>query len=120
MASDSAAGHLRAIKLFHTLVWAFFAGCTMAIPVYALTGGIGRAVLFIVLVFVEVLVLVANSWSCPLTSIAARYTDERRDNFDIYLPEWLARENKTIFGVLYPLGILITIAEAAHWLPPIR
>jgi hypothetical protein len=28
---------------------------------------------------------------CPLTGIAARYTDDRRDNFDIYLPPWLAR-----------------------------
>jgi polyferredoxin len=120
MASDSAAGHLRAIKLVHTVVWAFFAGCTVGIPIYALTGRIGIAVLLIGIVFVEVLVLVVNGWSCPLTGIAARYTEERRDNFDIYLPEWLARHNKTIFGALYLLGVLITIGEAAHWLPPIR
>jgi hypothetical protein len=37
--------------------------------------------------------------------LAARYTEERHDNFDIYLPLWLARHNKLIFGVLYCLGI---------------
>jgi hypothetical protein len=29
----------------------------------------------------------------------------RRDNFDIYLPLWLARRNKAIFGALFVLGV---------------
>jgi hypothetical protein len=62
-------------------------------------------------VFVEVLVLVFNRWRCPLTPIAARYTADRRDNFDIYLPEWLARHNKLIFGLLYSVGLLYTFAR---------
>jgi hypothetical protein len=47
--------------------------------------------------------------SCPLTDVAAKYTSDRRANFDIYLPEWLARHNKMIFGLLYlvSLGYLI-------------
>lgn len=40
-----------------------------------------------------------------LTAVAARYTDDRRVNFDIYLPEWLARYNKQIFGPLYLAGV---------------
>ena len=51
-------------------------------------------------------ILVINGWRCPLTSLAARFTDERHDNFDIYLPEWLARHNKLIFGVLFCMGIV--------------
>jgi hypothetical protein len=39
-------------------------------------------------------VLWLNGWRCPLTDVAARYTDDRRANFDIYLPEWLARYNE--------------------------
>jgi hypothetical protein len=46
-----------------------------------------------------------------LTGIAARYTDDRRANFDIYLPEWLARHNKTIFGALYLLGLAYLLAR---------
>jgi hypothetical protein len=49
-------------------------------------------------VFVEVLVLVFNDWHGPLTPVAARFTTDRRDNFDIFLPEWLARYNKEMFG----------------------
>jgi hypothetical protein len=54
---------------------------------------------------VEVLVLLLNRWRCPLTDVAARYTDDRRDNFDIHLPLWLARNNKTIFGGLFAIGL---------------
>ena len=50
------------------------------------------------IVLIEVLVLIINRWSCPLTAIAARYTSDRRPNSDIYLPEWLARNNQLIFG----------------------
>ncbi len=67
------------------------------------------ALVLIGFVAVESLVLVLNSWRCPLTGIAARYTDDRRDNFDIYLPQWLARYNKEIFGSLYVVGIAWTL-----------
>ena len=102
---------LRAIKTLHTVVWAFFAGCIAAIPVLAWREELRLAAVFIAVVAVEVLVLVANRMSCPLTPVAARYTDDRRDNFDIYLPEWLARHNKTIFGGLYVAGILLTVTR---------
>ncbi len=110
---------LRTIKILHTIAWAFFVGCIIAIPLCALTHRLGLAVVFIGVVFVEVLVLVFNRWRCPMTAGAARYTDDRRDNFDIYLPEWLARHNKLIFGLLYVLGVLITLGQAVHW-PPAR
>jgi len=38
------------------------------------------------LVLVECVILAANRGHCPLTDLAGRYTDERADNFDIYLP----------------------------------
>ncbi len=102
------------IKLVHTAVWAFFAGSILAIPVCAALEQYRAALVLIGMVFVEVLVLVANGMRCPLTGVAARYTDDRRDNFDIYLPEWLARHNKTVFGLLYVLGIIFTIARWAR------
>lgn len=46
----------------------------------------------------------ANRFRCPLTDVAARYTGDRHDNFDIYLPLWLARYNKEIFGPLFAIG----------------
>ena len=107
---------LRAVKLIHTIVWAFFAGCIVAIPVFCLWQRYDYAALLIAIVFLEVLVLVVNRMRCPLTDVAAKYTEERRANFDIYLPEWLARQNKLIFGLLYLAGILITWAGWQGWL----
>lgn len=109
---------LGAIRLAHTLVWALFAGCVIAIPVLSLLGELRYAALCATVVAAEVLVLAFNRWRCPLTGVAARYTSDRRDNFDIYLPEWLARHNKTIFGSLYVAGLVLlawTGSGAAPW-----
>jgi len=102
---------LRAIKFLHTLVWAGFAGCIVAIPVLALQERFRLAALLALIVLGEVIVLAINRWRCPLTPIAARYTEDRRANFDIYLPEWLARYNKEIFGPLYLAGVLLLVVR---------
>jgi hypothetical protein len=103
-----AATSLRLIRLAHTAVWAFFAAVIVAIPAAAKGGYYRAAVVLIGIVLVEVLVLIVNDWRCPMTDVAARFTDDRRDNFDIYLPQWLARHNKLIFGTLYVVGIILT------------
>ena len=102
---------LRTVKLVHTAIWAFFAGSIVAIPVFAWMQRHDVAFALIGVVAVEVLVLVFNGMSCPLTGVASRYTDDRRDNFDIYLPLWLARHNKAVFGTLYLAGILLTLVR---------
>lgn len=102
---------LRAVKLVHTAAWAFFAGCVVGIPLAAWGRRFELAGVLIGLVAIEVLILLANAWRCPLTAVAARYTPDRRDNLDIYLPLWLARHNKGIFGTLYVAGILFTLAR---------
>jgi polyferredoxin len=112
----NAADALRAVKLIHTIVWIVFASCILVIPVFAVLGDYRLAALLSVIVLVEVLVLVFNQWQCPLTPIAARYTNDRRANFDIYLPEWLARHNKLIFGIAYVAGLLFALARWARWL----
>ncbi|QKD05189.1 hypothetical protein [Mesorhizobium loti] len=107
----ASAARLVTIKAIHTVVWVFFVACILAIWLFALRGDFFHAALSIGVVLVEVLVLVLNGWQCPLTSVAAGYTGDRRDNFDIYLPEWLARHNKLIFGTLYVAGIAATLAR---------
>ena len=100
---------LRAIKILHTLVWAFFAGCIFAIPVFAWRGQFRGVVVLAVIVVIEIGILVANRRRCPLTGIAARFTDDRSDNFDIYLPLWLARYNQLIFGWLFVATLLFSL-----------
>jgi hypothetical protein len=106
---SAAAAVLRAVKTVHTLAWAVFAGCIVVLPIVAWRGDFRRAGILIAVVLVEVLVLLANRMRCPLTDVAARYTDDRRDNFDIYLPPWIARYNKQLFGSLFVAGMLFTL-----------
>jgi hypothetical protein len=105
----SRTARLVAIRTLHTVVWAFFAACIAAIPVFAGLGRLQVATALIAISFVEVLVIALNGGRCPLTAVAARYTSDRRDNFGIYLPEWLARNNKRIFGTIYAAGVLWTM-----------
>jgi hypothetical protein len=83
----------------------------VAIPVLAWQGQFGAAGVLAALVLGEVVVLWLNRWSCPLTAVAARFTDDRRANFDIYLPVWLAQYNKQIFGPLYVAGVVYAVAR---------
>lgn len=107
----SSTSRLIFIKLVHTVVWAFFAGCICAIPILTYLRRLDHAGFLIVVVLLECLVLVLNRLSCPLTAVAARYTDDRRENFDIYLPLWIARYNKQIFGTLYAAGSIYTLVS---------
>src|SRR5262249_57168696 len=91
------------IKLAHTLIWAVFAIAIAALPWFAwkreflVAAGVSAAVL------AEALVLALNRGRCPLTNVAARYTSDPSDNFAIYLPLWIARNNKLIFLCLFSL-----------------
>lgn len=105
---------LTAIKLVHTAVWAFFAACILALPFFAITHRLDWALGATALILVECAALALNRGRCPLTNLAARYTDHRAYNFDIYLPQWLARHNKTIFGTLFVAGELVVLWSRLH------
>ena len=100
-----------AIKLLHTFIWIFFVACIAAVPLAAGLHRFRLAAFLAGLVLLECLVLVLNGWRCPITDVAARYAPETSENFDIYLPNWLARHNKTIFGVLFVAGGLFALAQ---------
>jgi len=105
---------LTAIKAAHTIVWAFFVACIVAIPFAALRGEHHIAGWMTAVVAGEVLVLAVNGWRCPMTSVPGRFTDERRENFDIYVPVWLAKHNKLIFGALYVVDVAFAFVQWAR------
>jgi hypothetical protein len=104
---------LTLIKLLHTVLWAFFAGCIVVLPLAGLKRRFDWALALTAIVLLEYVILLANRGRCPLTGMAAKFTGDRPDNFDIYLPIWLARNNKTIFGFLFLAGELIVFG---YWL----
>ncbi len=46
---------------------------------------------------------------CPLTYVARRYSDSTKDNFDIYLPNWMAKYNKQIFTTIFVIGLILVV-----------
>lgn len=111
---QAASVRLKAIKVAHTAIWAFFVACILAIPVASWFGHFRTAAWLAAIVCFEVVVLLLNRWTCPLTTLAAQYTADRDANFDIYLPEWLARHNKSIFGSLFVAGVAFTVVQWAR------
>lgn len=96
------------IKLTHTVIWAVMALATFYILYAGVTNTFDTLLLVSIgLLTLETLVLLHNRWTCPLTPLAEKYTDDRQDNFDIYLPLWLAAYNKIIFGTLFVTGTLL-------------
>ncbi len=98
------------IKTIHTLVWIFF-NVVIFYMLYAVLADKIDKWLWIGfgLVILEGLTLLLFKFFCPLTIMARRYSDSTMDNFDIYLPNWLARYTKLIYTSIVGVIILILI-----------
>ena len=103
---------LLAIKIVHTIIWVFF-NLVLVYLFYAVISdridyrfwiGIGCIV-------AECLVLLAFRWTCPLTYLARRYSDSPKDNFDIFLPNWLARHNKLIYSTIFAILVILYVYQ---------
>lgn len=93
---------LNIIKLVHTIIWLFFNVVIFYLYYAAITNKIDKWVwICIGLILLEGLVLLLFKKLCPITVIARKYSDSTKDNFDIFLPLWLAKHNKLIYTSLF-------------------
>jgi hypothetical protein len=98
------------IKVVHTLIWIFFNVVIFYLLYAVIINKIDKRVwICLALVFSEMVVLVIFKRSCPVTLIARRYSNATNANFDIYLPEWLARYNKTIYSLIMAIVLIILV-----------
>ncbi len=103
---------LIAIKWVHTLIWLFFVSVIFYIVYSGITGEISAFTwIAIGLVIGEGAVLLIFKMFCPLTILARKYSDSQKDNFDIYLPNWLARHNKVIFTSIFVAGVILVLVR---------
>lgn len=101
------------VKSLHSAVWAVMAAASLYILYSGVAGSGGKLLRISVgLLVAESIVLAFNGWVCPLTPIAMRYTDERAENFDIYLPRLVAKYNKAIFGAIFVAGLSLVLVNA--------
>jgi hypothetical protein len=101
---------LLAIKLFHTVIWAFF----VVVIFYVLYSGITNTInkltwIGIALVIAEGITLLIFKMFCPLTLLARKYSNSEKDNFDIFLPQWLAKHNKLIFTSIFLAATVLVL-----------
>ncbi|MBL0137775.1 MAG: hypothetical protein IPP86_04495 [Bacteroidetes bacterium] len=98
------------VKSIHTFIWIFFNVVMFYMLFAVITNkldlwlwiGFGLFVL-------EGITLLLFKFYCPLTLIARKYSDSTKDNFDIYLPNWLAKYTKLIYTSLLVMILLMTI-----------
>ena len=92
------------IKVIHTLVWLFFNVVLFYMAYAVIINKIDKFIwIGIGLIVLEGIVLLIFNKVCPLTIVAHKYSDSTKDNFDIYLPNWLAKWNKLIYTTLFIL-----------------
>ncbi|HNV28273.1 MAG TPA: hypothetical protein PKJ83_03985 [Cyclobacteriaceae bacterium] len=98
------------VKVIHTLIWIFFNVVIFYMLYAVLQNKIDRWLwIGYGLVLLEGLTLLLFKFFCPLTLIARKYSDSTKDNFDIYLPNWLARYTKVIYTSIMVIIIVITV-----------
>ncbi len=100
------------IKIIHTIVWVFF-NTVICYMLYAVIVNKLDRWLWIgyLLIGLEGLILVIFKYSCPLTIIARKYSISSKDNFDIYLPNWLAKHTVVIYISILVVVTIITIYQ---------
>lgn len=100
------------IKVLHTVIWIFFNVVIFYLLYAVVTDQIDYWVWIGLGCFLaEGIVLLIFKNYCPLTVWARKYSNSTRDNFDIYIPNWLARHNKLIYTSLLGVVILILIYQ---------
>jgi len=92
------------IKILHTVIWSFF-NIIIFYLIYAVIANKIDVLVWIGIacITLEGIVLLVFEMKCPLTLIARRYTNSTEPNFDIYLPNWLASNNKMIYTTIFVL-----------------
>lgn len=100
------------IKTIHTLVWIFF-NFVIFYMFYTVIMGKFDGWLWIGygLFVLEGITLVIFKFFCPLTVMARKYSNSSKSNFDIYLPNWLAKYNKLIYTTILAVIIIIHIVQ---------
>ena len=96
------------VKWIHSIIWMFFNLIIFYLYYAAIANKIDKWVwICIGIILLEGVVLLFFKRICPITLIARRYSDSTQDNFDIFLPNWLAKYNKLIYTILFIVVLLM-------------
>ena len=98
------------IKSIHTLIWLFYNVVIFYLLYAVIVNRIDKWIwICIGLLVLEGIILLLFKNVCPVTLVARKYSDSEKDNFDIFLPNWLAKHNKQIYTGIVVIALLILI-----------
>ncbi len=98
------------LKTLHTFIWVVMTIANFTAFYFAYNGIYDYRFWTPALILIlEIITVIVNKWTCPITPIAGKYTANRDANFDIYLPLWLAKYNKEIFSIIILIEILVVV-----------
>ncbi len=101
---------LNIVKTIHTAIWLFFNVVIFYLGYAVISNKIDKWVwICLSLIILEGVVLLLFKKMCPVTLIARKYSTSARDNFDIFLPNWLAKHNKLIYTSIVILIVIILV-----------
>jgi hypothetical protein len=100
------------IKLLHSAIWIFFNVVIFYLLYAVIVNRIDIWVwICLGLIIFEGFILLVFKSMCPITLVARKYSDSQKDNFDIYLPNWLAKYNKLIYTFIVLVAVVILIYQ---------
>ena len=101
---------LTLVKALHTVVWIFFNVVIFYMLYSVIADKIGAWTwICLLLILGEGIVLLVSGNICPITTMARKYSSSSKENFDIWLPQWLAKYNKQIYTSIVLVGVAILV-----------
>ena len=110
----TAASKLTLVKTVHTIIWVFYNLVIFYLLYAVIAGKIDKWVWTGLGLFLfEAIILIIFKMKCPLTLMARKYSNSGKANFDIYLPNWLAKNNLKIYISILAIILLILVYRLA-------
>lgn len=101
---------LTIIKIVHTAIWLFFNVVIFYMAYAVISNKIDKWVwICLGFIILEGVTLVIFKKMCPVTLLARNYSTSTKHNFDIFLPEWLAKYNKLIYTSIVIIIVIILV-----------
>ena len=106
---------LALIKIIHTAIWILFNIIIFYMLYAAIANKLDRWLwMGYGFILLEGLILLTFNSHCPLNLLARKYSNSTKDNFDIYLPSWLAKYTKLIYTTIVAIALIITIYQVLN------
>jgi len=99
------------IRFLHTAIFIFF-NAVMAVLLYEVIADRISILTWIsvALFSIEVIVLIVNNWTCPLTTYAKNLESYRGQTTDIFfLPKWFGDRMFIFYGGLLVIALLLLV-----------